>query len=714
MLFKLIQQNVSTDETGDFLLFWKERMFFLLFLSLVILGIVPYLTGLAYAVQRQDWLNVYVYTGFYIYVIAFILLRRIPFCVRVRTGLFFFYFMGLFTLFTSGMAGSARLSFICFSVFAGIFTGVRGGVVTLCMNAVTLFGAGFLHYRGYIVLPNMLPLGVEDWFLISVSSVFLNTVLTLIVAVLVRAIDESGKKFRLLADNTVDMIWILDREMRFTYVSPCARSMFGYGQAEWIGSSFKDHLPWDMIEAYDRFVREEPEKKEHLSVESVMLHKDGTRIHVEIIGTRIHDPGGNNLFQGSIRNITRRKQLEAKQETLRERLFRAEKMEALGLLSSGVAHDLNNILSGIATYPEILLMGETLEEPVRKGLDTIKESGRKAADIVSDLLTISRGRSAEFEVIDINRMVENYLDSPEYHRLAALHPNVELVVEPASGPLNVRASYVHMEKSLMNLVINAVEEVSGKLGGRVVISTAVRRLTAPLRGYESVVPGEYNVVTVCDNGSGIKESALGKIFEPFYSKKEMGRSGTGLGLTIVWNTVQDHGGYVEISSGAKGTRFDLFFPSVAQAGVEKPREVSMDEVMGTGQAVLVVDDLPAQQEIACRALDLLGYESHGVGSGHEALAFIKKRRVDLVVLDMIMDSGIGGFTTYREMKKLAPGLRAVVASGYATKRDVIEIRKLGAGSFIQKPYTIVDLGKAIKEELTDEGDKKSRRDAAMV
>jgi PAS domain S-box-containing protein len=714
VIFKLIKQNVSIDETGDFLLFWKERMFFLLFLSLVILGVVPYLTGLAYALQRHDWLSASVYTGVYIYVIIFLLFRRIPFGFRVRTGLFFFYFMGLFTLSTTGMAGSARLYFLCFSVFAGIFTGVRGGVVTLCMNAVTLFGAGILHYRGHIVLPNMHFLGVADWLVISVSSVFLNIVLTLILAVLVRAIDESGKKFRLLADNTVDLIWVLDREMRFTYVSPCVQSMFGYGQSEWVGSSVKDHLSWDMIEAYDRFFRGNPGKMDQLSVESVMLHKDGTRIHVEVIGTRIDDPGGNNLFQGSIRNITTRKRLAAKQEALRERLFRAEKMEALGLLSSGVAHDLNNILSGIATYPEILLMGETLAEPVRKGLNTIKESGRKAADIVSDLLTISRGRSAEFEVISINRMVENFLDSLEYNRLVALHPHVEMVVALDPGLLNVRASYVHMEKSLMNLVLNAAEEVSGKLDGRVKISTANRYLDAPLGGYESVKPGEYTVVTVCDNGWGIEESALGKIFEPFYSKKVMGRSGTGLGLPIVWNTVQDHGGYVEISSDASGTRFDLFFPSVGEGMVEKPKEASMEEIMGSGQAVLVVDDLPAQQEIACRILDLLGYESHGVGSGHQALAFMEKNRVDLVVLDMIMDSGIGGITTYRKMKKIAPALRAVVVSGCARKRDVVEIQKLGAGSFIQKPYTVVDLGKAIKEELIDEGDKNSRRDAEMV
>jgi signal transduction histidine kinase/CheY-like chemotaxis protein len=603
VVFKLIKQNVSTDETGDFLLFWKERMFFLLFLSLVILGIVPYLTGLAHALQRHDWLRASVYTGLYIYVIVFILFRRIPFAFRVRTGLFFFYFMGLFTLATTGMAGSARLCFLCFSVFAGIFTGVRGGAVTLCINAVTLFGAGFLHYRGHIVLPNMHSLGFEDWLVISVSSVFLNIVLTLILAVLVRAIDESGKKFRLLA---------------------------------------------------------------------------------------------------------------AKQEALRERLFRAEKMEALGLLSGGVAHDLNNILSGIATYPEILLMGETLAEPVRKGLNTIKESGRKAADIVSDLLTISRGRSAEFEVININRMVENFLDSPEYNRVVALHPHVEMVVALDPGLLNVRASYVHMEKSLMNLVINAAEEVSCKLDGRVEIATSNRYLDAPLRGYESVKPGEYTVVTVCDNGWGIEESALGKIFEPFYSKKVMGRSGTGLGLPIVWNTVQDHGGYVETSSDAGGTRFDLFFPSVGEGTVEKSKEASMDEIMGMGQAVLVVDDLPAQREIACRILDLLGYESHGVGSGHQALAFMEKNRVDLVVLDMVMDSGIGGITTYRKMKKIAPTLRAVVVSGCARKRDVVEIQKLGAGSFIQKPYTVVDLGKAIKEELIDEGDKNSRRDAEMV
>jgi len=393
------------------------------------------------------------------------------------------------------------------------------------------------------------------------------------------------------------------------------------------------------------------------------------------------------------------KTVEEELETLKKKLHQAQKMEAQGILSGGVAHDLNNILSGIATYPEILLMDDSLNNTVKKGLQTIKKSGRKAADIVNDLLTISRGSSAELNIISINNVVNNYLDAPEYHNLLDLHPGVDIQIKLDPKLFNIRSSYIHIEKSLMNLVTNAVEEVSEMPDGLVVIETSNRYLPVPLKGYEKIQPGEYSVLSVSDNGSGISKESLARIFEPYYSKKVMGRSGTGLGLTIVRNTVQDHGGYIDIISNSRGTWFGLFFPSVRDMLPESLEAVPIEEIKGSGQSVLVVDDINTQREIACTILHHLGYEPHIAQSGEKAVEFLQQNKIDLVILDMIMYPGIDGLETYKEILKTNPAQKAIIASGNTKSDDVIQAQNLGAGTFIKKPYTIVDMGKAIKEEL---------------
>jgi CheY-like chemotaxis protein len=380
-------------------------------------------------------------------------------------------------------------------------------------------------------------------------------------------------------------------------------------------------------------------------------------------------------------------------------------MEAQNLLSGGVAHDLNNILSGISTYPEILLMDKSLPEHIRKGLRIIRESGRKAADIVGDLLTLSRGSTTEVSVVSINEVVENYLSAPEYQKLLRLHPGVDVTVKLDPDLLNIRSSYIHVEKSLMNLVSNAVEEVSGRPGGAVAIATSQRSLPTPVKGYDDIPPGEYSVLSVSDNGAGIDGEALQRIFEPYFSKKEMGRSGTGLGLTIVRKTLQIHKGYIDIVSNSKGTWFGLFFPSVPDGLPEDEQPSgadagSLEGLQGQGQKILVIDDIETQLDIASTMLERLGYDPYCVLSGEKALDFMKQETPDLVIIDMILYPGMSGLATFEKILEARPGQKAILTSGHAMNDDVRKAQALGAGQFIPKPYTLVEMGKAIKEELT--------------
>jgi CheY-like chemotaxis protein len=219
------------------------------------------------------------------------------------------------------------------------------------------------------------------------------------------------------------------------------------------------------------------------------------------------------------------------------------------------------------------------------------------------------------------------------------------------------------------------------------------------KGYEDVRTGEYVVLAISDDGSGISPQDLDRIFEPFYTKKVMGRSGTGLGLAVVWNSMQDHDGYINVKSSEKGTVFELYFPVAREEVAADKEEVPLQDYLGHGEKILVVDDEERQREIASGILTRLGYNAETVSSGEEAIEYVKEHPVDLIVLDMVMPKGINGRKTYEEIIKIRPKQKAIIASGYAKTKEVDTAQKLGAGKYIKKPYTLEKVGLAVKEEL---------------
>jgi CheY-like chemotaxis protein len=179
----------------------------------------------------------------------------------------------------------------------------------------------------------------------------------------------------------------------------------------------------------------------------------------------------------------------------------------------------------------------------------------------------------------------------------------------------------------------------------------------------------------------------------------MGRSGTGLGLAVVWNSMQDHKGYINVKTSEKGTVFELYFPTTREQVAAEAEEVPLDDYLGHGEKILVVDDEERQREIAGGILTRLGYTAETVSSGEEAIEYIKENAVDLIVLDMVMPKGINGRETYQQINKIRPGQKAVIASGYAKTKEVDMAQELGAGKYIRKPYTLEKIGVAVKKEL---------------
>ncbi len=396
--------------------------------------------------------------------------------------------------------------------------------------------------------------------------------------------------------------------------------------------------------------------------------------------------------------IIERKRAEKDKQRLESKLHQVQKMEALGNLAGGVAHDLNNILSGLVSYPEMILMDLPEDSSLRKPISIMQQSGQKAATIVQDLLTLARRGVAVTDVMNLNDIISDYLGSPEHERLKSFHPNVQIETNLQTDVLNILGSPVHLSKTVMNLVSNAAEAMPE--GGKISISTENRYIDKPIRGYDDVEEGDYITLTVSDTGIGMSPEDMERIFEPFYTKKVMGRSGTGLGMAVVWGTVKDHKGYIDMQSSiGKGTTFTLYFPVTRKELSKDESLLSMEDYMGKGESILVVDDVADQRDLASVMLKRLGYSATTVSSGEEAVEYMKNNSADLLVLDMIMDPGIDGLDTYRQILELHPGQRAIIASGFSETDRVREAQRLGAGAYVKKPYLLQQIGLAVRGEL---------------
>ena len=413
----------------------------------------------------------------------------------------------------------------------------------------------------------------------------------------------------------------------------------------------------------------------------------------------VKDENGKTIKSiGVNQDVTELKRAEQRLKESEEKLVRSRKMESLGLLAGGVAHDLNNVLSGVVSYPELILLSLPEDSKYRKPIQTIQDSGMRAVAIVHDLLTIARGVATPKESLNLNDIIKDYKTSPEYKKLKQYHPGVTIKMDLNKDLMNINGSPIHIRKVIMNLVSNASEAIEDK--GNVVVSTMNRYVDRPIRGYEDVKTGEYAVLKVTDDGTGILPEHLEKIFEPFFTKKILGKSGTGLGLAVVWNVIQDHEGYIDVSSNENGTTFELYFPIIREKVSAKTLPLSVEDYKGNGESVLIIDDEASQREITCSMLEALGYRAEAVSSGEEAVEYLQGRKVDILLLDMIMNPGISGRETYERIIKAHPGQKAVIVSGYAETEEVKETQRLGAGIYIKKPLTLKKLGPAIKEELT--------------
>jgi CheY-like chemotaxis protein len=338
------------------------------------------------------------------------------------------------------------------------------------------------------------------------------------------------------------------------------------------------------------------------------------------------------------------------------------------------------------------------DSPLKESILAIKRSGQKAAAVVQDLMTLARRGMVSMEVMNWNRVISDYMKSPEQEKIQSLHPNVRFEVLLESDLLPIKGSRVHLSNTLMNLLSNAAEAIPEK--GLVTILTRNQYLDRPVKGYDDVKEGDYVILEVSDTGKGIPTEDMGRIFEPFYTRRTKGRSGMGLGLAVVWGTLRDHNGYIDVQSEeGRGTTFTLYFPITREPLTLDQSPISLSDCMGKGETILVVDDVREQRDLVVAMLNKLNYRVMSVSSGEAAIETAEIWQPDLLILDMIMEPGIDGLETYRRILELRPGQKAIIVSGFPETERVRRALDLGAGAFVKKPYSLEKIGQVVRQEL---------------
>lgn len=504
----------------------------------------------------------------------------------------------------------------------------------------------------------------------------------------IQARDERLYITQYIIDHMGIAAFWLNKDARFIYVNNAVSVSLGYAKDRLLNMSLSDMDPSFSLsvwaEHWDNLRR-----RKTLTFESQHQTHNGDLISVEVNANYVQFKG-QEYYCAFARDVSTRKQLESQLE-------QAKKLEAIGTLTGGVAHDLNNILGPLVGFPELLLMEIPDDSPLVKPLVEIKKSGERAAAVVQDMLTLARRGVAVQDVLNLNQVIADNINSHAHRKLLSDHPTVQFRLDLEPNLLNILGSTVHLSKCITNLVSNAMEAISHE--GTVTLKTRNLYIDESVAEFKILKEGDYVLVNVSDTGAGISQEDLYRIFEPFYTKKKMGRSGTGLGMTVVRGTVEDHKGYIDIQSAeGSGTDVNIYLPVSREKMEIKNDDRSIDETKGN-ERILVVDDVKEQRETARKLLAYLGYSTETVSSGDAAIEFLSSHEVDLLILDMIMEPGMDGLDTYRKVLEIYPDQKAIIATGYAETERVQEALRLGACAYLKKPYLLRSIGSCVRGAL---------------
>ncbi|MBW2179794.1 MAG: PAS domain S-box protein [Deltaproteobacteria bacterium] len=511
------------------------------------------------------------------------------------------------------------------------------------------------------------------------------------------ALRQSEEKHRTIIENIKEGYLETDLSGIVTFANDSLRDMMGYSREKIIGMIYykdilKNHNPETAQQIFNIFNTVYKTGESALIENYEIVKKDGSIFVPEMSVSLIQDKDGSAVgFRSLVRDVTERRKAEQEKLRLENRLQQAQKMESIGTLAGGVAHDFNNLLMSMQGNVSLMLYKIGSDDPYYEKLKTIEQHIHDGSDLTKQLLGFARGGKYEVKTTDINEIIQK-----TSNMFARTNKEIRVHDKFQTDIWTVETDQGQISQVLLNLYVNAWQAMP--LGGDLYISTENVDLDEKTTKPHAVEPGKFIKISVTDTGTGMDEITLKRIFEPFFTTKEMGR-GTGLGLASAYGIIRNHGGIIDVySEMGKGTTFNIFLP-ISDKIFIKQEEPKIDIVKGT-ETILFVDDEDRIIDSAQEMLEAIGYTVLTAKSGDEALYRFKENmdKIDIIILDMVM-SGMGGGEVFDHLRKINPDVKVLLSSGYSINGHAAEIMKRGCNGFIQKPFTLEQVSKKIREIL---------------
>lgn len=501
----------------------------------------------------------------------------------------------------------------------------------------------------------------------------------------------SERKYRSLVESIPDIIFALNLDGSINYIGPRWKKILGHDESEVLGNYFVHFAPVEEHAFLANVFKEVRTYKK--SVENIRwkyLRKDGQIRYFSGSAAPLRDEQGNMVgAMGIARDITEHKKLE-------EQLLQAQKMESIGNLAGGIAHDFNNLLGGILGYSSFVKKKMSSRDPLYQSVKSIERSAQQASELTKQLLGFARRGKYQVKPINCNALIQDLI------QFLGRTIDKRIILKMELDPhLNlIEGDEAQLQQSLINLCLNARDAMPS--GGILKIITDNQTLPKDIalkqRGRQE---GDYVRITISDTGTGMAPEVQSQIFEPFFTTKEPGR-GTGLGLSMVYGIIQNHGGYIEVKSTLdKGTFFELFLPSISAGMIQEDSYLSTPTIIQKGSGtILIIDDEAIIRQLGADILEDIGYKILLAAKGEEAIQIYRQhsKDIDMIILDVIMP-GMGGKKTFLKLREINPKIKVLLSSGYSTNGEVGEILKEGVGGFVQKPYRDEELIEKVREIL---------------
>jgi signal transduction histidine kinase/ActR/RegA family two-component response regulator len=590
-------EDDSNDLAPDksVLIQWREQLYFVIFFSFLLFLFIPLVQSAVHSYQHEQWSLLAIHLVCYLSVAVIVFFRRIPFFLRVIIGLIVVYIPGIAGLILIGADSSGRLWLFSFSIIATLFLGLRAGLAAVAVNVITVFAIGYMLSTGHLQWPDDKAAYSKIWAITGVTFIFLNSVVTVSLAILVRALESNLVRSQLV---------------------------------------------------------------------SMKLREANKQL----------------------------KEAQNKREKLEGQLVQAQKMESVGRLAGGVAHDYNNISSIIVGYSELILSEMTPDNPLYEEVKEIYTAAIRSTEITRQLLAFARKQTIEPQVIKLEESLEMSLKMLK--RLVG--EDIDVVFDGKKKIWPVKLDPSQLDQIMANLCVNARDSIQDV--GKIIIGLENVTLDEEYSNFHvEVEPGDYVLLTVADDGCGIAPENLEKIFDPFFTTKDMGK-GTGLGLATIYGIIQQNNGFVHVYSELdRGTQFRMYFPRYIGEVEEQNDRPSADLLPGQGEFILLSEDDPAILKLSKRLLVELNYQVLAAESPREALILAEKHTGDihLLMTDVIMPE-MNGRELSEKLKETYPAMQTLFVSGYTSdliaRRGVLE----DGVNFLSKPFSKKTLAQKLR------------------